>query len=373
MHGRGQFSDGTSASAAAVRVTTTPRGLVIEDHAAGAPALVWPYGALATSVPLSKTTTDIVVTYRYAPGASLYLSDPRLIGELALEARHLTTGGQRMRWAIPLMTISIVAALIAAGIWAMNLSPARAIAGMIPHETRAALGQQVVKSMTSTRKTCTAPAGNAALSRMVERLTQAAGDARFKVRVIDWGLVNAFAAPGGQIVVTRGLIAKARSPDEVAGVIAHEMGHGLKLHPESGLVRALGLSAALELVTGGAGGTIANIGLMLTQLSYSRDAEREADTVAIDLMRKSGISAKGLVDFFETIEQAGGGKANGSSGRAGETPSPRRGTDFSVLASHPVTTERLARARAVPAYPSTPALDARDWDALRTVCAVTTP
>ena len=120
--------------------------------------------------------------------------------------------------------------------------------------------------------------------------------------MIDWALVNAFATPGGQIIMTRGLVQKAGSPDEVAGVLAHEIGHTIELHPEAGLVRAMGLSAAAQLVFAGTHGTATNIGLLLTQLRYTRVAEREADGHAVRILKQAGISAKGFGDFFERLE-----------------------------------------------------------------------
>ncbi len=102
-------------------------------------------------------------------------------------------------------------------------------------------------------------------------------------------------------MLTRGLIAKADSPDEVAGVLAHEMGHGIEMHPETALVRALGLSAAAELMLGGSGGTLANIGIVLAQLSYTRDAERNADRHALEILKGAGVSAQGLAEFFTRV------------------------------------------------------------------------
>src|SRR5438067_2076542 len=83
------------------------------------------------------------------------------------------------------------------------------------------------------------------------------------VVLLDWSLVNAFAVPGGQIILTRGLVQRAGASDEVAGVLAHELGHTLELHPEAGIIRALGLSAAMQLALAGSQGTISNIGLIL--------------------------------------------------------------------------------------------------------------
>ena len=79
-----------------------------------------------------------------------------------------------------------------------------------------------------------------------------------RVALLDWRLVNALAVPGGQIVLTRGLVQTAGSPDEVAGVLAHELGHAIELHPETGIVRAMGLSAAAQLMFAGSAGSVSN-------------------------------------------------------------------------------------------------------------------
>jgi Peptidase family M48 len=76
------------------------------------------------------------------------------------------------------------------------------------------------------------------------------------------------------IIVTRGLLEKVGSPEEVAGVPAHEIGHVLELHPETAIVRAVGLAA--ELILTGSSSRLANLGILLSQLSYNRAAEREA-------------------------------------------------------------------------------------------------
>ncbi len=150
----------------------------------------------------------------------------------------------------------------------------------------------------------------------------------FKVVVVDWGLLNAFATPGEQIVLTRGLIAKAESADEVAGVLGHEMGHGIEMHPETGIVRAIGLSAAVELMVGGGGGTLGNVGMVLAQLSYTREAEREADDHALAILKKAQISHRGFADFFKRlsdIEEKMGGTGIGS---------------VDIMRSHPQTLDR---------------------------------
>ena len=183
--------------------------------------------------------------------------------------------------------------------------------------------------------------------------------------------------PGGQIILTRGLVQQAGSPDEVAGVLAHELGHTLELHPEAGLVRALGLAAATQLIFAGSTGTVSNIGLLLTQLRYTRIAEREADAHALRMLKGAGISAKGFGDFFERLEP----KRPAEPPKTDEAKKPdERGKTVSIvkrifeteiLRTHPLTEARLAMVRAQPAYAATPALTDADWRALREMCGPT--
>jgi predicted Zn-dependent protease len=230
----------------------------------------------------------------------------------------------------------------------------------MPQETRAALGSAVVASLTKENKVCVTPASKVALDRLTQRLTAAASDKPMGVRVVllDWALVNAFALPGGQVILTRGLVQRAGSSDEVAGVLAHELGHTLELHPEVGIIRALGLATAAQLALAGSQGMLSNVGLILTQLRYTRIAEREADAHALRILKGAGISAKGFGDFFERLED--------------KPPAEDAGKSLSdlemILRTHPPTAERIAMVRAQPAYPATPALSADDWRALRDAC-----
>jgi predicted Zn-dependent protease len=233
------------------------------------------------------------------------------------------------------------------------VSPARGLAGQLPSKLRQSLGRQVIQSMSRGHGICHTPEGSAALGRLTERLSAAAGGKRFDIRVVNWSLVNAFAAPGEQIVLTRGLLEQANGPDEVAGVLTHEMGHGLELHPETAIIRAIGLSAAAELMLGGSGGALANIGLVLTQLGYSRAAEREADAHALQILEKAQISPEGFAGFFKRVEERERGSPIG---------------EISLLRTHPLSAERARLAESRPAYPATPALADDDWRALRAIC-----
>lgn len=361
---RGRYSDGRTAATIQAGVRMSATALEIFPSRVTDEPIRWPYSSLRAAQPIQRQCRDVLVSSTVQEGATLFITDEAFVANLARVAPALTARHTRMSHAMPWIIAACVAGLAVAGVWMLDLSPSRAIAELLPDRARNALGRQTIESMTHDRKVCTAPDGVAALDRLSQRLVRGAPGKppKFRIIVVDWGLLNAFATAGSQIVLTRGLITKAQSPDEVAGVLAHEMGHGIELHPEAGLVRALGLSAIVELLTGGGSG-LSSVGLALAQLSYSRAAEREADAEALALLRGARISKDGMIDFFDRAESKR--KADGS-----ESLGKRIG-DIGILRTHPVTEERKAMIRAAPAYDSTAAMDSSDWHALQAICSVT--
>ena len=147
------------------------------------------------------------------------------------------------------------------------------------------VGKTVTKSFGADESKCKNPAGLAALQHLTDRLAATVDTPyRFKVRVAKSKVVNAFATPGGHIVILNGLIEKADSPEEVAGVLAHEMAHVIKRHPAKALIHAYGWSILIRALTGvsGSSGDLASgFALHLANASYSRSNEAEADETAI--------------------------------------------------------------------------------------------
>ena len=348
-----RFTDGLSAASHPVEARLGERGIEIRRPAGD--AIAWPYDTLTCATPLGAKTADVLLGCEHQKGATLFVQGRDFAAGLARCAPHLTARSTRWRHAAPwLGACAGVLALLGLA-WLVDFSPAHAVAHLLPQSTRNALGGQVIKSMTGSKKICDAPAGRAALDTLVKRLADVAQPGQpFRVVVVDWSLINAFAAPGEQIVMTRGIISKAGGPDEVAGILAHEMGHGLELHPETGIVRAIGLSAAIELMSGGSSGTFANIGVLLATLSYTRAAERQADAHALRLLRAAQISQQGIIDFFTRVEKMDKGDAQLSD----------------ILQTHPQLAERRKLAEAAPRYPSTPALSNAEWEALKSICSV---
>lgn len=355
--GYGRLRPGPGKEAYDVEVSLSSQGLLL--RAVGRTAETWPFALLSTKEPITEHAIDAILTTDRMPGATLFIGDPKLVRRLAHDAPHLSERALRARRRRRVLAIAAALAAGALAIWLGGLSPARGIAGVLPDTARVRLGDAVISDLTGERRQCETVAGHNALQALVGRLSKAAGDGRaFSVVVTDWSIVNAFAAPGEKIVLARGLLDKAETADELAGVLAHEMGHGIERHPETAMVRNLGISAGINLVLGGAAGSLASAGAYLAELSYTREAERAADQHALFILRQAGIATDGLAGFFRRIMA-----------EEGENPIDSALNRIEVLRSHPMTGERIAAVAASNGYPSTPALTGEEWRALKGICS----
>ncbi|MBV7397456.1 M48 family metallopeptidase [Mameliella sediminis] len=257
-----------------------------------------------------------------------------------------------------------VGAVVAAGVMLFVILPAMAntLARIIPVEREIAFGKVAVRQMERVLNggggaslRCTDPAGLAALDKMRDRLT-ANRDMQYQISlsVFDHGMVNAFAAPGGQVVILRGLLDTAQGPDEVAGVLAHEIGHVESRDATRHALRTAGSAGLLTMLIGDftGGAAIALVGEQLITAAYTRDAEAAADQFALDMLRDANISASGFARFFDEL-----GDLQGI-----EIPA--------YLSSHPVTAERADQARdfARSQNGTRPILSDTEWQALRSIC-----
>lgn len=379
----GRYGDGRSAASQRVTVELGPDGLVIVDGTGRARS--WRYDRLAVAVPVDRRAGDVLLT-RTAPkpssqdatsvgageadlqasnddpvAATLFVSNPAFVGELRRRAPHITSRGERWRYLKPGLWVTAAAALATVLVWVTGASPSRMVASLVPQRAWSAIGEHAIASMFPQQRMCSAPAGRAALDAMAARLAAVAepGATRepFVVNVLDSPILNAFAVPGRQIVLTRRLVATAKSPEELAGVLAHEMGHGLERHPEASIVRVMGLVAVAKLVLSGGGDTLANIGVMLAQLRYTREAEREADAHAIRILREAGVSSAGLVSFFERIRRD---ERPGGTGKAAPVAD--------ILSTHPSLDERIETVSKVPPWPTRPILSEQAFRDLAAIC-----
>ena len=190
----------------------------------------------------------------------------------------------------------------------------------IPVEQEAKLGEALFAQQKASLKLVEGPA-LAMVRDIGQKLTR---DSRYRYQfyIAENKEVNAFAMPGGFVVVHTGLLKLAESAEEVAGVLAHEVQHVEKRHSLRGIAQSLGLTAATSLLLGDMRG-LASIGGELLQLKFSRTHESEADESGLKALVAAQINPTGMRDFYARMAAQSG---------------------FSVgfLATHPLSEERTA-------------------------------
>jgi beta-barrel assembly-enhancing protease len=232
------------------------------------------------------------------------------------------------------------------------------IAPYVPMSWEAALGDAMIGDFGG--RFCNGPGGQEALNALVKRIEPKGSGLQVRVANID--MVNAVALPGGRIVIFRGLLQEAKSPDELAGVIGHEIGHVRNRDVMQSLLRQVGLSVLL----GGFGGDASGYVGSLVSATYSREAETKADGFSINLMKQANVSPVDTAGFFARL--------------AGEE-SPKKAKDkdeasavstaLGYLSSHPMSKNREAmfRGSAVAGANYTQAITPQQWRALVETCA----
>jgi Zn-dependent protease with chaperone function len=172
---------------------------------------------------------------------------------------------------------------------------------LVSIEDESRLGRRVFSSMRDKLKLEDAGARPEAVRSLGRRLTQGSAYT-YEFHVVADSSINAFALPGGVIVVHTGLLDAVKRPEELAGVLAHEVQHVEQRHSLRSLVRGMGLRGAWAVLTGNLGGTLAGqAALELTALRFSRGAEREADIAGFDTLVRLDIDPQGMADFFGTL------------------------------------------------------------------------
>lgn len=200
--------------------------------------------------------------------------------------------------------------------------------------------------------------GKAAFDKLMAQLEKG-GNVRIPIRsiVVRRQEANAITLPGGHIYVFEGLIDNARDVDEVAGVIAHELGHAMNRDGIRTLLQAAGLSLVFGSFLGDfvGGGAVVLAAELLLKSAYSRHKETAADEYAVRTMQALNANPRALGTFLGRIAVS---KSRGS-----------------IFLAHPPTPERMARINAIspPQSGGATLLDAAEWKALKRICAGYSP
>jgi Zn-dependent protease with chaperone function len=245
---------------------------------------------------------------------------------------------QRWRWVAA--SLLVLALLVGAGYrWGVPAA-ARALVALLPPSVDGGVGDAALAALDEEK--FIGPSTLAEAKRQAIRQAFSEAAARLPASAaVPWELKfrkglrvgpNAFALPGGTLVLTDELVERVNGDhDMLVGVLGHELGHLRHRHGMRMLVQAGIVGAATGALFGDFSSLLALVPTWLAQASYSRDAEREADAEAVQLLRANGISPAVMARFFDVVHpgRAGGGNA-------------AEGAPELALASHPADAERKA-------------------------------
>lgn len=194
------------------------------------------------------------------------------------------------------------------------------------------------------------------LDSLLQRICERNGidQSPLQLHVIQQHEANAFAMPGNHIVIHSGLIVSAADETELAGVLSHELAHLQERHVSRKIVKELGISLLLAIVSGGDPGLINQAIQYLASTSYDRSLEREADDKAVDYLLNAAIDPLGFARFLEKIAEEDAGQLPG------------------WISTHPDPRERAAELRSRLAgryYDRQPVLTAAGWQQLQRALA----
>ncbi|SMX46691.1 M48 family metallopeptidase [Maliponia aquimaris] len=351
----GLYFDGLTAEARPVtlRIDEDRRALVAEG-------IDWPLDEIRELTDVAGADL-VILRLKDDEVARLILKDASIRPRLPNRTRAapLVRRGRLMAWAVGAV------ASVALILFVLVPTMADQLAEFIPPEGEKALGEvtltQIREALDETGlgalSFCTDPYGEAALRKIEARLVATMDPpVDITVHVLNHEMVNAFALPGGHVVFFRGLLDEAGTPEEIAAVFAHEIGHVVSRDPTRHALRSAGSLGVLGLIFGDfAGGFVV---LMLTeqliQAQYSQDAEAAADGFAHDMMRKAQIAPSSLAAMFETFRKLGG-DAEGL---------------LAHFMSHPQLGDRIAAAQEAtpPGFVPRPLLTPAEWAALKDIC-----
>jgi predicted Zn-dependent protease len=230
-------------------------------------------------------------------------------------------------------TVLAVIAFLGYGLYLLKAPAVNYLAGKIPVAWEKQLGDTVFEQAIGGKKLIETDEIKRDLEKLTTPLVKAIDNQgyQFQFHIIDDPTLNAFAIPGGHVVIHSGLILNADRSEEVLGVLAHEIAHVTHRHSLKQMINSAGLMIILQALLGDAEGVMALItqhSAFLLQQKYSRNMEGEADDSGLAYLLKAKINPNGLVTFFEKLQA--------QSGTMGEIQD-----SLNLLSTHPKTESRI--------------------------------
>lgn len=235
---------------------------------------------------------------------------------------------QRRKWSAVVSVVGLVAAALIVGWW-QSEAVIGWLAGKVPLEREERLGAMGLRQLQREATLRQDGAAAEAVAGIGSRLTQGSRY-HYQWFVNDSAEINAFALPGGVVVVNSALIAATETPEELAGVLAHEVQHVEGRHALEQMIHSAGWAAILAVALGDVSALGGALIHQAGSLRHSRQLELEADAGGVENLARAGIAPQGVPQFFARM-QAEQARTGGES-------------VIALLSTHPATGDRLERA-----------------------------
>jgi len=343
------FYDGTSNRKRSVTLRFADAMEIVED---GAVVATWPFADVRRAD--GRKALRLMCTSA-PPLARLEIADADAAARVTVHFPQLDAGragaqtGRIVAWSLAAAVSIVFVTIFGIPLIADRLAP------LVPYAVEKRIGEAVDRQARAVfgGQVCTRPDGKAAFDKMMSKLKDAGGfDAPLEAHVLSSSITNAYALPGGKVYLLDGLLQRAKSVDEVAGVMAHELGHAQNRDGLRKIIQTGGSSFLIGLLFGDVTGGSAMLfaARSIVDASYSREAETRADDFTIKAMRGLGRSPRPMGEFL--VRVTGGGRI------------------ATVIDSHPLSADRLDRMKQDDrGVAGAPILTEQEWQALRAICS----
>ena len=312
---QGTFLDGKTPIPQTVSIQIMQTGLELKSE--DGRTFFWPFSEIRQTQG-SYAGEQIRFERRGEIPETLLIPDPKFLIDL-----HQRVTGLTLRFHNPAQRKLRVKLTVLAGVGALALSGALYLWGIpllvsvltpiVPVSWETQLGKGVFEELAPEDVRNTNPKLKSAIDKISSALLSPLKNQpySFQIAVVENKVFNAFAAPGGYVVVNRGLLEKTQSADELAGVLAHEFQHVLKRHSTKAILHYASTGILIAALTGDATGAMAfgvDIAQSFGMRQYSRQTEREADEAGMRMIIEAGIDPTGMISFFESLQKQEGGE-----------------------------------------------------------------
>lgn len=354
------FFDGLSANKNTARVIIISDGLLIKSE--NMDELLWPYEELRQNEEVYSDAQTHLVNQNH-PNQKLIVDEPHFLSvvkkifptlrfydppRLLTLRRIAVTGVLLILFLIPFSYFVLIPAF------------SEKVAKKIPISFEERLSKPYLSMLVPKESLCNSDKEYKKIEEIFNRLTATIPESEydFKLYIIKSDIVNAFALPGGHIVLYSGLIRHTDRPEQIAGVLAHEIQHITMRHGTESLVRDYSLGVLLSLLTNDTRTVEQTVGIAkyLGLMNYSRENETEADQGGMNMLKDARVDPDGMVEFFEIL-----GK------QTGDVPG-----SLKYFSTHPQTEDRISKLKEMSRgmdYQPVSIYSKKEWEEIKKVCS----